>query len=149
MASRYTALSYTSLNNTQFYLVRTFRSTSFWDKQNSSISKIRASKGSHHKNSCISKLNLRHTIHLLIIKCWPSAARFFKSWTLTLWCTILSYMSFFIPPKMCISRPYCREFFDRLLLLQTISKINLAIFRMIFIRIDHCDCCRLGNPETS
>ena len=38
------------------------------------------------------------------------------------------------------------ELFDRLLLFQTISKINLAIFRMRFVRIDHCDCCRLGNP---
>ncbi len=46
------------------------------------------------------------------IKYWPSTARIFCSWTLyyiplTLWYTILSCTSFFIPQKTCISRPYC------------------------------------------
>ena len=42
----------------------------------------------------------------------PSGARFLDFWTryniaLTLWYTILSCTSFFIPQKTCISRPYC------------------------------------------
>ena len=50
-----------------------------------------------------------------IMKHWHSAARFLKFWTLynmvltRLWYTILSYTSFFIPPKICISRPYCNN----------------------------------------
>ena len=46
------------------------------------------------------------------IKYWPSTTRIFYSWTLyyialTLQYTILSYTSFSIPQKTCISRPYC------------------------------------------
>ena len=62
------------------------------------------------------------------IKYWPSAARIFKFWTLynivlTLWCTILSCTSFFIPQKTCFSRPYCTSLSLKMFVLRPKRKL--------------------------
>ena len=111
-ASRYTALRYMGLDNTRFWIVSKFLRCTNLCSENLQVheflryTKICVSQKFTHLKVLTTKISASQNWiwDTPIIKCWPSAARFLKSWTLynillTLWCTILRYTSFFHSPK--------------------------------------------------
>ena len=80
------------------------------------------------------------------IKYWPSTARIFYSWTLyyiplSLWYTILSYTSFSILQKTCISRPYCMGFW-----ISCVIQKSCHVTCPRLVTWDFCITCNFQNP---